>query len=107
MNRPFKFKAWIGMLVGALLMMTFSVANAGTSRTPLTNTPMTQSGEAKHRHPQGPPGKGPRRYLEHKDEAHQASESAGKAIRRGPPGKTPYGHRREVEEMPSPEREEQ
>lgn len=101
-----QFKSWIGMLLGALLMMTLSIANADSSRTPPTNTdtPMTQSGEAKHRHPQGPPGKGPRHYLEHNTEAQQASEPA-KAVRRGPPGKTPYRHRREVEKMPSPEKE--
>lgn len=88
------------MLVGALLMMTLSVVT-GISRNPRTNTgtPMTQSGEPKHRHPQGTQGKGPRRCLEHSIEAQQASEPA-KAVRPGSSGKAPYGYRREVEKIP-------
>tara|TARA_Y100001951_G_scaffold53139_1_gene42153 strand:+ start:10749 stop:11042 length:294 start_codon:yes stop_codon:yes gene_type:complete len=94
------------MLADALFMITLGVVNTGISRNPPTNTgtPKTQSGEPKHRHPQGAQGKDPRRYLEHNIETQQASEPA-KAVRPGPPpGKAPCGYRREVKKIPFRER---
>ena len=96
-----KFKYWAGMFLAILLTMSYSIVNADTSRSSSTNSDkvITQPVEAKHKHPYGPLGKGPRRYMEHKTEVDQPSkpEAKAKSIRRGPPGKTPYRARRAVE----------
>ncbi|WP_036310929.1 hypothetical protein [Methylophaga thiooxydans] len=89
-----QFKSWAGMFLAILLTMSYSIVNADTSRSSSTNSDkvIIQPAEAKHKHPYGPPGKGPRRYMEHKTEKGQQSKSDAKtkSIRRGPPGKTPY-----------------
>ena len=96
-----QFKSWAGVLSATLLTMSYSIVNADTSGNSSTNPDrsITQPFEAKHKHPYGPPGKGPRRYMEHKTEKGQQSKSEAKAksTRRGPPGKTPYRARRAVE----------
>jgi hypothetical protein len=96
-----QFKYWAGMFLAILLTMSYSIVNADTSRSSSTNSDkvIIQPAEAKHKHPYGPPGKGPRRYMEHKIEVDQPSKSEAKAksTRRGPPGKTPYRARRAVE----------
>jgi hypothetical protein len=96
-----QFKSWAGMLLATLLTTSYSIVNADTQRNSSTNSDkvITQPVEAKHKHPYGPLGKGPRRYMEHKIEVDQPSKSEAKAksTRRGPPGKTPYRARRAVE----------
>ena len=77
------------MFLAILLTMSYSIVNADTSRSSSTNSDkvIIQPAEAKHKHPYGPPGKGPRRYMEHKTEKGQQSKSDAKtkSIRRGPP----------------------
>lgn len=84
-----QFKSWAGMFLAILLTMSYSIVNADTSRSSSTNSDkvIIQPAEAKHKHPYGPPGKGPRRYMEHKTEKGQQSKSDAKtkSIRRGPP----------------------